>query len=302
MALREAGLRPDTPITYTSGNGEILQAALDKIAAPINLDWVVLNNEVIIFTSPAKAESDQYIEYRVYNVLRRTDATALLKQITSQVAPTAWADNGGCGTIAAWPSGAVVVAQSQKIHRLLEDRFAGLLQRIDPATPKPKQHGHKAENGPAAKLSQSIDLDFVATPLRGVVDHLSQQTKLQIHIDEQGLKGAGLAPAEVQIDIHLRHVSLRTALTLVADQWQLAWVTTPKGVDITSPSVAESRLALVSYDVSDLAATAGNFSRLVEPYHGYRRMQVVDTKWWNGDDRASPRRRRVGSASIRSSA
>jgi hypothetical protein len=253
----------DAQITYTSRKGETLQVALDKILGPKGLDWAVLNNEVIILTTSENAESDRYREPRLYKVLRRADARALAGQITSQVAPGAWCENGGCGTIVAWPGGAVVVDHSQKIHRLLEQRFAGLLLRIDPGEAQPKQHPHKAENGPRAKLSQPIDLEVVDTPLRDVAEYLSATANLRVGLDDKALKDVGVAP-DTHVGIQLRHVSLRTALALLTDQLQLAWVTTAGGVDITTPTVAKSTLTAVAYDVRDLVAAPGNFRFLVE--------------------------------------
>ena len=271
-ALREAGVDSDTPITYTSGKGETLQSALDEILSPLMLQWIVLNNDVIVVTSPAKAESDQYCGTRVYKVLRPTNANLLIRQITSQIDPKSWVDAGGIGTIAPWPSGAVVINQSQKTLRLLQQRFAGLLRPIDPGLATPNKR--KADSGVAAKLNQPIDLDFVATPLKDVVRYLTDLTKLQIRLDEKALKEAGV-DTDTPISVHLRQVRLRTALILVVtNELQLDWGVTAKGLEITSPSVADGKLTPVSYDVGDVVAVAGNAS-LVDVI-----TNTIDPKAW----------------------
>ncbi len=259
-ALKEAGVSPETPVTVATGRRETLQSALDKILRPLQLEWVVLN-EVILVTTLAKADSDPYMETRIYKILQRTDTTMLIDKITSEVAPKTWTEAGGCGTLAAWPTNAVVISQSQRIHRLLENHFAGLLRRADPGAARPNRR--KADNGPAVKLDRQVSLEFVETPLKDVVAYLCDVTKLQIQLDEKALKEMGVA-ADVPITINLRHVSLRTALTMLNIEYDLAWAATAKGIEITSPTVAEEKLTVVSYDVRDIVAVTRDTKPLVE--------------------------------------
>ena len=262
-ALKEAGVKPETPVTFNAGKKETLDSALNKLLASksLGLTYVVWN-EVILVTSSPKAESDQFMPTRVYKVLQATDDNRLIDQIKTQVEPKSWADNGGTGTISAWPRGAVVVSQTQKALRILERRYAGLLRRIDPREAKPNQRKGKAEGGIAAKLKQPVTLAFVETPLHDVVDYLSDLTKVKVQLDEKALKDAGVEES-TPITISVKGVSLRSGLSLLTAGCQLTWVPTANGIEITSPSVAESKLTSVSYDVHDLLDARGGPQTLV---------------------------------------
>ncbi len=263
-ALKEAGVRPETPVTFNAGKKETLDSALEKLLASKSLGLVyVVWSEVILVTSSPKAESDQFMATRVYKVLQATDVSSLVAQIGTQVEPKSWVDNGGTGTISAWPRGAVVISQTQKTFRILERRFAGTLRRIDPREAKPNPRKGKAEAGIAAKLKQPVSLQFVETPLHDVVDYLSDLTKVKIHFDEKALKDAGV-DGSTPITINVRGVNLRSGLSLLTAGCQLTWVPTANGIEITSPSVAESKLTLVSYDVHDLVDVRGSPKTLVD--------------------------------------
>ena len=272
-ALKSSGVDQDTSVTMKTGKGETLQSALDKILGPMHLEWINFLDEVILVTSQAKAESDEYRETRVYKVPPRTDAKALIKQITEQVAPKDWVENGGPGLIAAWPTGALVISQSQKNHRLLEDRYAGLLQRIVPGAAAPDQR--QADKGPAAILNRPVILEFAETPLELVMEYLSDLTKLQIRLDEKALKEMGVTPDAPITISQRRQVNLRTALSMIGVQHGLAWVVTAQGAEITSPSVAKTTVRLVSYDVRDLVTAAGNPQFLVKFIP-----ETIDAKAW----------------------
>ena len=250
--LADIGIRPDTPITFTSGKRETLQSALEKMFEATKLQWL-LHNEVILITTPERA--DRWQETRVNKVLRGSDADAMIRQITSQIAPRSWDSVGGPGAVAPWlpPGGllAVVITQTQKTHRLLEQSFAGVLRRIDPSEARPTRRKGRPVAGPAARLSRPVECDFGNTPLREVAADLSAKQMLRIRLDEYALKAIGLTP-ETPVTLHVRGISLRSVLSLITENFGSAWVVTRDGVDITSPKVAETNLTSALYDVHDL--------------------------------------------------
>jgi hypothetical protein len=91
----------------------------------------VIHNEVLLITSPEKAESEEYMVTRAYPVtdLVVTDADGgvnmgpLPDMLTNTVATKSWADNGGTGTLSCMVVGnraLLVLSQTQEVHEEIE--------------------------------------------------------------------------------------------------------------------------------------------------------------------------------------
>ena len=65
-ALKEAGVDESTPVTKNL-KGISLRSALKLLLDELQLKYVI-HNEVLLITSPAKAESDEYMTTKVYPV------------------------------------------------------------------------------------------------------------------------------------------------------------------------------------------------------------------------------------------
>jgi hypothetical protein len=133
---------------------------------------------------------------------------------------------------------------------------------VDPAKPKvnlakPKLSSepvlHGGENAILKALKQETSLEFVETPLKDVLDYLSEMHHIPIRIDLSALKEAGYDEV-TPITCKLSGISLRSALEIILDELKLKWTIHRDVLMITSPEKAESDeyMYTKSYDVTDL--------------------------------------------------
>ena len=136
--LKEAGIADDTPITK-SLKGISLRSALNLLLDDLQLRYVI-HNEVLLITSPVKANSPEYLETRVYDVAdlviyrdengkKFDDYGPLKDMITSTIDWKSWRDHGGIGGFAGNSLGTakvLVVSQSYDVH----EQIAALLAEI----------------------------------------------------------------------------------------------------------------------------------------------------------------------------
>ena len=138
-ALKEAGVDANSPVTKNI-KGVSLRSALRLMLDELQLKYVI-HNEVLLITSPAKAESDEYMATRLYPVkdlvllVRNVndeieiDFRPLKDLITNCVAAKSWAENGGAGTISEYQFQdrcMLVVSQTQEVHEEIVTLLAAL--------------------------------------------------------------------------------------------------------------------------------------------------------------------------------
>jgi hypothetical protein len=250
-ALADMGVAPDAKIKVDSPKAT-LEETLDSCLKPIHLTWTVGNGALLV-TSQATAEST--LETAVYKLLRPMNPDALQRDIASKVEPTSWDNKGGPGSMAFWPGGAVVIAQTLAAHRQIARQYSTVLRRVYPAPPAAKSR---------AGLAAKVNCKYVETPLEQVVADLGKQSGLAVSIDAKTLANNGIK-ADTPITCSLQGVSLESALGSLLRPLSLAWVPEKSGVKITTPEAAAKNLQTETYDVRDLLlATRGSSDPLVE--------------------------------------
>lgn len=146
--LKDAGLEPECPITKHL-SGITLRSALRNLLDDVGLKYAI-HNEVLLITSPAKAESDEFMLTRIYPVKDlvlvrnehdeiQTDFPPLVDLIQNIVATKSWVENGGNGTIAHYQFQdhcLLVVSQPQEVQEEIADLLA-MLRRCAAADEKP---------------------------------------------------------------------------------------------------------------------------------------------------------------------
>jgi hypothetical protein len=137
-ALEDAGLTPTDLLITKSLQGMSLRSALHHMLRKHNLAYVI-HHEALLITTPEEAET--LLRTRIYPVgdllvpKRRSaqfsgDGEALIKAITSTVAPTTWEGVGGAGSIEGASFGDVemlLITQTRAVHRQI-DAFLKLLR------------------------------------------------------------------------------------------------------------------------------------------------------------------------------
>ena len=137
-ALKEAGVDAETPVTKHL-SGISLKSALHLLLDDFQLKYVI-HNEVLLITSPTKAESDEYMTRRIYPVKDlilvrnqdgeiETDFQPLIDSISNSVATKTWQENGGTGTVLPYQFQdrcLLVICQTQEVH----EEIAALLAML----------------------------------------------------------------------------------------------------------------------------------------------------------------------------
>ena len=128
--LKDAGIDESTPVTKNL-NGISLRSALRLMLDELQLKYVI-HNDVLLITSPQKAESDEFMTTKAYPVTDlveigtggTVDFEVLKELISNTVAQKSWLDNGGTGTISDIIVGnraLLVLSQTQEVHEEIVD-------------------------------------------------------------------------------------------------------------------------------------------------------------------------------------
>jgi general secretion pathway protein D len=102
-------------------------------------------------------------------------------------------------------------------------------------------------------------LRYQETPLRDVVDDLSELTGVNIHLDPRGLTQEGYT-SETPVSVNLtKEVSLKSALNLILEPLHLSYVIKDEVLKITSEQLRDGELKTWTYNVADLVIPIPNF-------------------------------------------
>lgn len=85
-----------------------------------------------------------------------------------------------------------------------------------------------------AELDKQTNFDFVERPLQEVIDEIALRYKIPIIIDTTSLDDYGIS-TDTPVTIHLKGVSLRSALQLMLRELDLTYFIQGKGLQITTP-------------------------------------------------------------------
>jgi hypothetical protein len=246
----------------------------------------VVRGGVLLITSPARAESDEYLATGFYPVADlvppkgdgSVDFRPLKDMLTHAIAPKTWSGSGGRGTLYETVIDKrllLVIKQTEEVH----EQIGGALRSLREAA-RLKAEAEKNQHDAAARralletlrrpidicargdaaairkirdaLGQPTQVEFVETPLKAVVDYLTDLHKIRIQLDEPALTQAGVGP-ERPVTKNLRGLPLGSVLRLTLGEMRLTYVVRNGVLLITSPAMAESRyLETRLYAVEDL--------------------------------------------------
>jgi hypothetical protein len=118
-----AGIRRDAPVNM-QGNKDSLTKALNELLGPLNLDWHVVDPDVIVVMSQAAAA--RRLEPRVYRTKELLAAGQTEKGLMAQIAaiePDSWAARGGPGQMRPLP-GVLIVCHNRRVHEQIAEILA----------------------------------------------------------------------------------------------------------------------------------------------------------------------------------
>ena len=138
--LKDAGVNPDQQVTKNI-SGMSLRSALKLLLDDLQLKYVI-HNEVLLITSPTKAESDEFMETKAYPVTdlvvpdataRHVDMQPLMDLLENTVAAKSWDHNGGNGSMSDMIVGKalLVTSQTQEVHEQIADMLETLRKAED---------------------------------------------------------------------------------------------------------------------------------------------------------------------------
>ncbi|HUT88248.1 MAG TPA: hypothetical protein VMY37_02015 [Thermoguttaceae bacterium] len=180
-----------------------------------------------------------------------------------------------------WGTNALWGAEKDK------DPFA---RRASPGPKKPKQAaaaGEKASprRAPALRfgteailkvLEEPTSLEVIETPLCEVLAHIQSEHGVHVYLDLRALDDVGV-PTDTPMTFAMSGIPLRSALELMLGELDLTWTIRSDVLLITTPEEAETLLVTKTYDVSDLLASARDYS-----YQGGRLPTTPQENRWLG--------------------
>jgi len=124
-----------------------------------------------------------------------------------------------------------------------------------------ERHGRRSERELEIerKLRTPVSLSFRNEPLANVLDHLAQQSAVNLHLDPQGLAEEGVT-SDTPVTIDLRQdIMLKSALNLILEPLRLSFVIKDEVLKVTSEQKQQGEVETVSYNVADLVIPIPNF-------------------------------------------
>ncbi len=116
-----------------------------------------------------------------------------------------------------------------------------------------------AERKIKAALAEKVDLDITGRPLSEIADDLKARHKIEVQLDSKALSDSGVA-TDTPFDLHLRGITLASALKLMLEQADLTYVIHDEVLLITSRTEAENLLVAKVYFVHDLTIASNDFA------------------------------------------
>ncbi len=109
----------------------------------------------------------------------------------------------------------------------------------------------KAEKKISEQLGEPTTMEFIETPLQDAVDYLKDLHGIEIQLDSKALEEAGMG-ADTPVTRTLKGITLRSALHLLLDTYDLTYVIKDEVLLITTTDVASQELVTKAYPVADL--------------------------------------------------
>jgi general secretion pathway protein D len=110
------------------------------------------------------------------------------------------------------------------------------------------------------KLNEQVTVAFDGRPLTQAMQTLSQMTGIPIYVDPLGLSAEGIASDQrVSLDLNGQSISLKSALNLILEPLNLAYVVGDEVLKITSRETSSGERRTKTYNVRDLVIPIPNF-------------------------------------------
>ncbi len=133
VALDDAGVTPDQPVTFTVKDTSVHEA-LDRLLSPLSLAYRLDGSRVII---TAEDDAQRQLSRRIYNLAylsdKPIDLQSFLLALTNLVNPEDWRDYGGTGDATILPIGSQLVIAASENTFFKIDCLMAQLRQIKPS-------------------------------------------------------------------------------------------------------------------------------------------------------------------------
>jgi hypothetical protein len=256
-ALALVQVRPYAPVTLKL-TGTTAGAALTAALEPLRLGFVSTGNQLVV-TRPAPA--DGQFRKHVHNVAdlvgdNQEQLDRLVEWIGSMVEPEAWDTAGGPGTIRAELPALIIQQRDTVLYRALmfceRLRIARGLPTQTAFAPPPREPRFALAR---QRLESPVRIHFYEpTPLLGLLDRLSRETKLYLLVDWQAVAELGWNP-DAQTQFSAENIPVQQALHQLLDPLQLTYrVIDAETIQITTPEALIRRPDVEFYALGETPA------------------------------------------------
>ena len=121
----------------------------------------------------------------------------------------------------------------------------------------------EASREAVAHLDELTDLEFADTPLSDVVDYIKNKHHVEIQLDGKGLTDAAVDPS-APVTKSIKGISLRSALRLILEEFDLTCTLGDEVLLITSKEKADELLYTQIYHVDDIVGQRDRRRHLAE--------------------------------------
>ena len=258
--LEEAGVAGSVAVNCTL-SGVALRSVLNLVLNPLKLSYVI-DGEVLTITSSERAAGPAVVvAYPVADLLHDNETVSeelehYINLIRSNVAPASWDKVGGQGSIVRQDATkSLFVRQTKGIHDELQE-FLNLLRKSAKAANTTRETAGLAHFSPeeiriTKQLQRSVSVDLEQVTLKEAVRKLETLADINMLLDERGLEDESLS-SKTPVSLRLKDVRLATALRVLLEPLNLAYVVKDEVMVITSRPRADGELVVATYPVNDL--------------------------------------------------
>lgn len=258
-ALEDVGLEVDTEVTLKTPTLEadtLLQLLLREVVLTYRVD----STGVVVTTREAAESRLVRHVYPIGDLVNEgplSNPEYLIGVITSTVEVQLWEHLGGPASINHYQNSLIVdqtnqahdkienlLAQLRQVKKLSSDAYATTALYVYPP-------GDQAADVQAKLNSVRVPIEFSETPLDDVTGFLADVSEISIHLDKQSLSDMGIADDQ-PITIQAKELSVKQTLSILSEQYGLAWYSIRGMIVVTAPEIAESELEIRIYPVRDL--------------------------------------------------
>jgi len=253
--LADAGVSPKTPVLKLI-TGVSLRTALSLLLRDLDLAFAIKGDALWITTPDESEEQLQYMAYPVHDLVESLDGrghAALLKIITSTIAPQSWDDVGGPGSISRAGEGWLLTSQTSEVHKQVAELLGSLREAL--ASERPLGQFWPTPTRFEAKirtaLARRLPLEFDNTPLIDAIAALHQTADIPIVLNVKTLRDSGVDP-QMPVSCRLPPGPLALQLQMLLAPLDLTYIVRDDVIQVTTPDDANCQLVTRIFNVRSL--------------------------------------------------